>query len=208
MQIKIETSTLRTALTAVARAQCTDVTRSHICGVRLQALQDDALDVVATNGYWLARYRARATVAAPGGASAMTIGSACIKPFLVWLKAQRSAHVVIHVDDARVVTDEGGAYVLATEPGDFPAYEYVIPPHDREHKLRGPIGIAAAYMRDVCATFQDTVSKKLDVPLAFRFEGDLDPIVVTSSMKPELLCVVMPVCSPEAKPYEHTTVRA
>ncbi len=79
MRVTIPRSTLHAALSAVRFAMAGD-DLPHIRGIRLAARPRDtplaSLDVVATNGCWLARYRERGVDCDGGGVDAVTIAAA------------------------------------------------------------------------------------------------------------------------------------
>ncbi len=104
MQVTLSSKTLCAALSAVRFAMAGD-DLPHIRGIRLAARPRDtplaALDVVATNGLWLARYRERGVDCNGGGVDAVTIAAGAVKPLVAWLRACAGA-VTIDMDAATI----------------------------------------------------------------------------------------------------------
>ena len=188
--------------------------RPALRGVLLQALRGGQLDVVGTDGRWLARWRMPARMLDNARPSGCVIEPASIKPLCAWLDTHSDDLVQIDVGPvAEARSERGSALVFATRDADqYPRYELVIP--DYEHDMGAPVvGFDGALLSEVVEAFRIASGVKRgrrhQVPLTFELGREAnDPAIVTCPSAPDMIAVVMPLTQPAVGQYSLTTERA
>jgi hypothetical protein len=223
MQVTLSSKTLCAALSAVRFAMAGD-DRPHVRGIRLAARPRDtplaALDVVATNGRWLARYRERGVDCNGGGVDAVTIAAGAVKPLVAWLRACAGA-VTIDMDaatisglpfsgvpfatitnatlaaaEARAKQKHRTAVTDPNAPAHFPAYDEIFARAGGGDTTTPVHAWDSEYLAGVCDAFRalrpprDRASTNLRFALS---EDGLGPAIVTCARHPELTVALMPV---------------
>ena len=145
MHIQIDPKVLSRAIRACAiasfnppkSARADD--RPTLRGVLLQALRGGQLDVVGTDGRWLARWRMPARLLDDARPSGCIIEPASTKLLCAWLDTHSDEFVQIDVGPvAEARSERGSVLAFATRDADtFPRYEQVIP--DYEHDMGAPV---------------------------------------------------------------------
>lgn len=193
MKVRIAANTLRSALQATAHAALKpskDDRREHLACVRL-AVVDGALDVVATNGSWLARWREPGVDVECGGRGAVSVTSAGAKALAAALVAYGALPVEIDFDALRV----GDAPIATLGPdAPYPQYDIVIPSCTRK-QTDAECAFDAKYLADIARACLPLLGKT-DSQRGLRFTssgGALDPVVITLWREPRLTIVLMPV---------------
>ena len=186
--------------------------RPALCGVLLQALRGGQLDVVGTDGRWLARWRMPARMLDNARPSGCVIEPASIKPLCAWLDTHSDDLVQIDVGPvAEARSERGSVLAFATRDADqYPRYELAIP--DYEHDMGAPVvGFDGALLSEVAEAFRiaSGVKRGRMMPLMFQFGAKAnDPAIVTCPSAPDLIAVVMPLRQPAVGQYSLTTERA
>lgn len=186
--------------------------RPALCGVLLQALRGGQLDVVGTDGRWLARYRADVSIVSTTTCNGAVIEPASIKPLCAWLDTHSVGLVQIDVGPVAEARSEcGSALAFATRDADqYPRYEQVIPEY--EHDMGAPVvGFDGALLSAVAEAFRIASGAKRGraVPLTFELGREAnDPAIVTCPSAPDMIAVVMPLTQPAVGQYSLTTERA
>lgn len=219
MHIQIDPKVLSRAIRACAiasfnppkSARADD--RPALCGVLLQALRGGQLDVVGTDGRWLARYRADVSIVSTTTCNGAVIEPASVKPLCAWLDMHGDDEFVrINVGPvAEARSERGSALAFATRSADmFPRYELAIP--DYEHDMGAPVvGFDGALLCEVAEAFRIAANAKRGrmMPLTFQFGAKAnDPAIVTCPSAPDMIAVVMPLRQPAVGQYSLTTERA
>ena len=218
MQIQIAPEVLSRAIRACAiasynppkSARADD--RPALRGVLLQALRGGQLDVVGTDGRWLARWRMPARMLDNARPSGCVIEPASIKPLCAWLDTHSDDLVQIDVGPvAEARSERGSALAFAARDADqYPPYELVIP--DNEHGKGAPVvEFDGALLSEVVEAFRIASGAKRGraVPLTFQFGARADdPAIVTCPSAPDMIAVVMPLTQPAVGQYSLTTERA
>lgn len=218
MNIQIDPKVLSRAIRACAiasfkppkSARAND--RPALRGVLLQALRGGQLDVVGTDGRWLARWRMPARMLDDAKPSGCIIEPASIKPLCAWLDTHSAD--LVRIDVGPVVearSERGSVLAFATRDADqYPRYELVIP--DNAHGKGAPVvGFDGALLSKVVEAFRIAANAKRGraVPLTFRFGAKAeDPAIVTCSSAPDMIAVVMPLMQLAVGQYSLTTERA
>lgn len=218
MHIQIDPKVLSRAIRACAiasynppkSARADD--RPALCGVLLQALRGGQLDVVGTDGRWLARYRADVSIVSTTTRNGAVIEPASVKPLCAWLDMHCVGLVQIDVGPVAEARSEcGSALVFATRDADqYPRYELAIP--DNAHGKGAPVvGFDGALLSEVVEAFRIAANAKRGrmMPLTFQFgAGAEDTAIVTCPSAPDMIAVVMPLKQPAVGQYSLTTERA
>lgn len=219
MHIQIDPKVLSRAIRACAiasfnppkSARADD--RPALCGVLLQALRGGQLDVVGTDGRWLARYRADVSIVSTTTCNGAVIEPASVKPLCAWLDMHGDDEFVrINVGPvAEARSERGSVLAFATRSADqYPRYELVIP--DYEHDMGAPVvGFDGALLSEVVEAFRiaSGVKRGRMMPLTFQFGAKAnDPAIVTCPSAPDMIAVVMPLRQPAVGQYSLTTERA
>jgi DNA-binding transcriptional LysR family regulator len=189
MRVTVPASSLHVALRAVSYAAAKK-SKPRLACVRL-AVVDGALDVVATNGDWLARWREPAITCDGDGASAMSITLASAK-VLIAMCAARDALVLDF--DACLAS---GVQLYTLDPSEYPAYLAVIPAGKREltDTTNAICAFDAQYLADIARACLPLVGKRESqrgLRLVFS-GGAFDPVVIAPMREPRLTIVLMPV---------------
>jgi len=191
--------------------------RPALRGVLLQALRGGQLDVVGTDGRWLARWRMPARMLDDAKPSGCIIEPASIKPLCAWLDTHSDELVRIdlgpvawRVAEARP-EDSSAFFAFAAHGADqYPRYDQVIP--DNAHGKGAPIvGFDGALLSEVVEAFRVAANAKRGraVPLMFQFGAKAyDPAIVTCPSAPDMIAVVMPLMQLAVGQYSLTTERA
>ena len=187
--------------------------RPALRGVLLQALRGGQLDVVGTDGRWLARYRADVSIVSTTTCNGAVIEPVHVKPLCTWLDMHGDDKLVrINVGPvAEARSERGSALVFATRDADqYPRYELAIP--DNAHGKGAPVvGFDGALLSEVVEAFRIASGAKRGraVPLTFQFGARADdPAIVTCPSAPDMIAVVMPLTQPAVGQYSLTTERA
>ena len=188
--------------------------RPALRGVLLQALRGGQLDVVGTDGRWLARYRADVSIVSTTTCNGAVIEPASVKPLCAWLDMHGDGLVQIVVGPvAEARSERGSVLVFATcDADEYPRYEQVIP--DYEHDMGAPVvGFDGALLCEVAEAFRIASGVKRgrrhQVPLTFELGREAnDPAIVTCPSAPDMIAVVMPLTQPAVGQYSLTTERA
>jgi len=196
MQVTLSSKTLCAALSAVRFAMAGD-DLPHVRGIRLAARPRDtplaALDVVATNGRWLARYRERGVDCNGGGVDAVTIAAGAVKSLVAWLRACAGA-VTIDMDAATI---SGVPFATITNaPAHFPAYDEFFALAGGGDTTTPVHAWDSEYLAGVCDAFRALRPPRDRAPTNLRFalsEDGLGPAIVTCARHPELMVALMPV---------------
>ena len=218
MHIQIDPKVLSRAIRACAiaaynppkSARADD--RPALRGVLLQALRGGQLDVVGTDGRWLARWRMPARLLDNARPSGCVIEPANIKPLCAWLDTHSVGLVQIDVGPVAEARSEcGSALAFATRDADqYPRYELVSP--DYEHDMGAPVvGFDGALLSKVVEAFRvaSGVKRGRMMPLTFEFGAEADdPVIVTCPSAPDMIATVMPLRQPAVEQYSLTTERA
>ena len=218
MQIQIDPKVLSRAIRACAiasfnppkSARADD--RTALCGVLLQALRGGQLDVVGTDGRWLARWRMPARMLDNARPSGCVIEPASIKLLCAWLDTHSDDLVQIDVGPvAEARSERGSALAFAARDADqYPRYELVIP--DYEHDMGAPVvGFDGALLCEVAEAFRIAANarRRHHVPLTFELGREAnDTAIVTCPSAPDMIAVVMPLTQPAVGQYSLTTERA
>ena len=219
MHIQIDPKVLSRAIRACAiasfnppkSARADD--RPAIRGVLLQALRGGQLDVVGTDGRWLARYRADVSIVSTTMCNGAVIEPASVKPLCAWLDMHGDDGLVqINVGPvAEARSERGSALAFAARDTDqYPRYDQVIP--DNAHGKGAPVvGFDGALLSEVVEAFRvaSGVKRGRMMPLMFQFGAKAnDPAIVTCSSAPDMIAVVMPLTQPAVGQYSLTTERA
>ena len=219
MHIQIDPKVLSRAIRvcAIASFNPPKSARANDCpalrGVLLQALRGGQLDVVGTDGRWIARYRADVRIVSTTTCNGAVIEPASIKPLCAWLDLHGDDELV-RIDVglvAKAQSERGSTLVLATSGADtFPRYDQVIP--DNAHGKGAPVvGFDGAILYEVVEAFRIAANAKRGraVPLTFQFGAEAyDPAIVTCSSAPDMIAVVMPLMQPAVGQYSLKTERA
>jgi DNA polymerase III sliding clamp (beta) subunit (PCNA family) len=218
MHIQIDPKVLSCAIRACAiasfnppRSARADY-RPALRGVLLQALRGGQLDVVGTDGHWLARWRMPARLLDDARPSGAVIEPASIKLLCAWLDTHSDEFVQIDVGPvAEARSERGSALAFATRDADqYPRYELAIP--DNAHGKGAPVvGIDGAILHEVVEAFRVAANagRGRTVPLMFQFGAKAnDPAIVTCPSAPDMIAVVMPLTQPAVGQYSLTTERA
>jgi DNA polymerase III sliding clamp (beta) subunit (PCNA family) len=188
--------------------------RPALRGVLLQALRGGELDVVGTDGRWLARWRMPARMLNDARPSGCVIEPASVKPLCAWLDTHSDDELVridVELPAAEARSERGGTFEFATrDAGQYPRYEQVIPEY--EHDMGAPVvGFDGALLSAVAEAFRIASGAKRGraVPLTFELgREDYDPAIVTSSSTPDMIATVMPLRRPAVGQYSLKTERA
>ena len=187
--------------------------RPALRGVLLQALRGGQLDVVGTDGRWLARYRADVSIVSTTTCNGAVIEPASVKPLCAWLDMHGDDEFVrINVGPvAEARSERGSALAFATRDADqYPRYDQVIP--DNAHDKGAPVvGFNGALLSEVVEAFRIAANARRGhcVPLAFELgRNAYDPAIVTCPSAPDMIAVVMPLMQPAVGQYSLTTERA
>ena len=187
--------------------------RPALRGVLLQALRGGQLDVVGTDGRWLARYRADVSIVSTTTCNGAVIEPVHVKPLCTWLDMHGDDKLVrINVGPvAEARSERGSALVFATRDADqYPRYELAIP--DNAHGKGAPVvGFDGALLSEVVEAFRiaSGVKRGRMMPLTFGFGAEADdPVIVTCPSAPDMIAVVMPLTQPAVGQYSLTTERA
>ena len=205
MHIQIDPKVLSRAIRACAiasynppkSARADD--RPALCGVLLQALRGGQLDVVGTDGRWLARYRADVSIVSTTTCNGAVIEPASVKPLCAWLDTHSDDELVridVELPAAEARSERGSALAFATRDADqYPRYEQVIPEY--EHDMGAPVvGFDGALLCEVAEAFRiaSDVKRGRMMPLTFQFGTRAeDPAIVTCPSAPDMIAVVMPL---------------
>lgn len=219
MHIQIDPKVLSHAIRACAIASLTNAKskawredKPNLRGVLLQMLRGGQLDVVGTDGHWLARWRMPALMLDNARPSGCIIEPASLKPLCAWLDTHSDELVQIDLGPvAEARSERGSALAFATRDADqYPRYELVIP--DNAHGKGAPVvGFDGALLSEVVEAFRiaSGVKRGRRMPLMCQFgAGAYDPAIVTSSSAPDLIAVVMPMRLPAVGQYSLKTERA
>ena len=225
MHIQIDPKVLSRAIRACAiasfnppkSARADD--RPALRGVLLQALRGGQLDVVGTDGRWLARYRTDVSIVmsivSTTTCNGAVIEPASVKPLCAWLDMHGDDELVrINVGPvAEARSERGSALVFATRDADqYPRYDQVIP--DNAHGKGAPVvGFDGALLSEVVEAFRiaSGVKRGRMMPLMFQFGAGAkanDPAIVTCPSAPDMIAVVMPLTQHAVGQYSLTTERA
>ena len=218
MNIQIDPKVLSRAIRACAIASFNPPrsARADDCpalrGVLLQALRGGQLDVVGTDGRWLARWRMPARLLDDARPSGCIIEPASIKLLCAWLDTHSDELVQIDVGPvAEARSERGSVLAFATRDADqYPRYELAIPDNARG-KGAPVVGIDGAILHEVVEAFRIAANagRGRMVPLMFQFGAEAeDPVIVTCSSAPDMIAVVMPLRQPAVEQYSLTTERA
>ena len=218
MRVTIPRSTLHAALSAVRFAMADDDC-PYVHGIRLAARPRDtplaSLDVVATNGRWLARYRERGVDCDGGGVDAVTIAASAVKPLVTWLRACAGA-VTIDMDaatisgvpfatitnatlaaaEARAKQKHRTAVTDPNAPAHFPAYDEIFALAGGGDTTTPVHAWDSEYLAGVCDAFRALRPPRDRAPTNLRFALSADglgPAIVTCARHPELTVALMPV---------------
>ena len=219
MHIQIDPKVLSRAIRACAiasfdppkSARADD--RPALRGVLLQALRGGQLDVVGTDGRWLARYRADVRIVSTTTCNGAVIEPASIKPLCAWLDTHGDDELV-RIDVGPVAearSERGSVLAFATRGADqYPPYELVIP--DNAHGKGAPVvGFDGAILYEVVEAFRIAANAKRGrmMPLMFQFGAEADdPVIVTCPSAPDMIATVMPLTQPAVGQYSLKTERA
>jgi len=171
----------------------------YVHGIRLAARPRDtplaSLDVVATNGRWLARYRERGVDCDGGGVDAVTIAASAVKPLVTWLRA-----CAVTIDMDAVTIDMDAATIsgvpFATAPAHFPAYDEIFALASGGDTTTPVHAWDSEYLAGVCDAFRALRPPRDRAPTNLRFALSADglgPAIVTCARHPELTVALMPV---------------
>ena len=218
MHIQIDPKVLSCAIRACAiasfnppRSARADY-RPALRGVLLQALRGGQLDVVGTDGHWLARWRMPARLLDDARPSGCVIEPASIKLLCAWLDTHSDELVQIDVGPvAEARSERGSVLAFATRDADtFPRHEQVIP--DNAHGKGAPVvGFDGALLSEVVEAFRiaSGVKRGRMMPLTFEFGAEAeDPVIVTCPSAPDMIATVMPLRQPAVGQYSLKTERA
>jgi hypothetical protein len=219
MNIQIDPKVLSRAIRACAiasfnppkSARADD--RPALRGVLLQALRGGQLDVVGTDGRWLARWRMPARLLDDARPSGCVIEPASVKQLCAWLD-MHGADELVRIDVGPVAearSERGSVLAFATRDADtFPRYEQVIP--DNAHGKGAPVvGIDGAILHEVVEAFRVAANagRGRMMPLTFEFGAEAeDPVIVTCPSAPDMIATVMPLRQPAVGQYSLKTERA
>jgi len=187
--------------------------RPALRGVLLQALRGGQLDVVGTDGRWLARYRAGVSIVSTTTCNGAVIEPASVKQLCAWLDMHGDEELV-RIDVGPVAearSERGNVLAFATRDADqYPRYELVIP--DNAHGKGAPVvGFDGALLSEVVEAFRvaSGVTRGRMVPLTFEFGAEADdPVIVTCPSAPDMIATVMPLRQPAVGQYSLKTERA
>ena len=215
MNIQIDPKVLSRAIRACAiasynppkSARADD--RHALRGVLLQALRGGQLDVVGTDGQWLARYRANVSIVSTTTCNGAVIEPASVKPLCAWLDMHGDDELVridvgpVAIDVgpvAKACSECGSVLAFATRGADqYPRYEIAIP--DYAHGKGVPVvGFDGALLSEVVEAFRiaSDVKRGRMMPLMFQFGAEADyPVIVTCPSAPDMIAVVMPLKQPD-----------
>lgn len=219
MNIQIDPKVLSRAIRACAIASFNPPKSARaddhpaLRGVLLQALRGGQLDVVGTDGQWLARYRANVSIVSTTTCNGAVIEPASVKPLCAWLDMHGDDELV-RIDVGPVAearSERGNVLAFATRDADqYPRYERVIP--DNAHGKGAPVvGFDGALLSEVVEAFRvaSDVKRGRMMPLTFEFGAEAeDPVIVTCPSAPDMIAIVMPLRQPAVGQYSIKTERA
>ena len=193
-QLRIEATSLLCALRGVSRAvYSSDTCHPHISCVHFN-LEDDRLDVVATNGHWIALW---SDIVETQPDLKFSVTHACAKRLTRELDSLNELTGTARFDlkTKRFKYKELGELVLDIEGERFAPYKKVMP---CKTGYKQPIMILSAeYMADVAESFRAASHSRRttrDIPLRFEFGPDpITPAKITCGEVPEMTCVLLPM---------------
>lgn len=177
------------ALSAVSRAMA-PAAKPTMHGVLLR-VYDGTLDVVATNGHWLAVWSTPADGVSDGQ---IVLHGSAVKAAHAWLRTCGPQEITLDFAARTVSAAISGSMPLPVSTEPFPPYGSVLALTEGDRTCpEAQIGVDARYVADVVASFRAGAPRgAVVVVLSMGLAGPLDPIRVTSTKVPELTVVLMP----------------
>jgi DNA polymerase III sliding clamp (beta) subunit (PCNA family) len=148
----ISSKLLLRALKSVIRAVSEDPTRPHLSCVHFDP-QDDQLNVVGTNGHWIAVWNSR-DVGWADKTKPFSITRACALRLIRELSVLTDRDIVFEMDTKRVEVEDLGSLCIEIEGEEYPAYRKVIHDYGAGHSQPSML-LGVKYLTDVAASFAD-----------------------------------------------------
>lgn len=189
MKITVDRTEFRNAVKALAPAMSGDATRPSICCLSLKAIDGGkTLELVATCGAWLARWRIK-TIAGDTRDEQCLLSALDVPRVQTWLRGLPKGGA-IEIDFGGVLTANCTELRFTPLGETFPPYETLISAVEPEPEVTAPrtVTLDGAYLSAICKAFALT-----DYAPLMRFGGDRDAVWIYGGDWCPLVCVLMPV---------------